>query len=386
MSRFLVIGGFEPSGHDTAAEALLEAGLKRGLSVDLLCWRDSVPLSEHPMFRAHRFAAANDYPEFAGLLDEEWIGRALYADLGHLLPIDYDGYISVHPWSSLIAAQVLAESPNRAPLIDYHNEFECFPVIMHDRIDAYFGGGKPRLFEPGIRSRCHSIGVAIPSRFHLESETIDQEDTLVVAAGADGWATKSLLPAVRVLIAKLNPDEVLLLAPTPESQRTWQGTSIAGQIICGLTDISPLLKKSRWYLSKGGGCAVAEGLVAGCEVFVGNSGVFWEDTALDWLSARQIVAQVGLTTKLANVDNLNVEAERNRSKSAANVAWDILTSGKLYRERPPFEDGVLNAILESISQESVDTLPSTSAILRRRVLEWRDQLKSVLPGNSDFPK
>lgn len=374
MARYLVIGGFERSGHDATTEAVVEAARARAHNVDTLIWRDRVPrLEEHPMFVSHRHAAAHGASDIAGLLDEPWIGAALASDLATYIPGGYDAYICVHPWSSLIAAAVLAHDWT-GTLVDYHSDFGTFPVIEHPRITAYLGGGRPRALAPAIRSRCHSIGVAVPRRFHMglsEALPIDRPSRLVVSAGSDGWAVRAMRDAARALAAHLDPQEVVLLAPSEEAREAWSNAGISyARIDTGQSDIAPLLRDARWYLSKGGGTAVSEGMAAGCECYVTRSGIFWEDEAAEILHARGMVALVDASGVRGSYDHHQVQRVRQQCRGASDLLW-ALVEGGLPRRYDDNEAGVLDELLKRLAAFGTGLLPETTDQLAKSLAAWR---------------
>lgn len=370
--RCLVIGGFEPSGHDTTEEAIVEAGRERNFQIDILRWRDLAPeLGTHPMFTAHRYAAGRNAATVAGLLDEEWIARLLAEDLASCIPLGFDTYVSVHPWSSTVCAEALVRSgKDRATLIDYTSEFSAFPLVVHDRVNAYLGGGAVRPLEPKYRARCSSVGVAVPRRFHASADGGMRDSRLVVSAGSDGWAISAMLPSVSLLAETLAPKNIVLLAPTPEAVTAWKRHDIANARIAeGITDISALLKESRWYLSKGGGTAVAEGLVARCEGFVASSGIFWEEDSSMFLAAHGVIALVG---RMSRLDEDARRHERNRCLTAASSVWECVRTGSIPQANAR-ELEVLTALIERSDDIPEDgTIPSTTRMLRQRLRDWRD--------------
>lgn len=371
--RVLVVGGFEPSGHDAAADAIRDEGLARSAAVELFRWRDKVDLAQHPMFVSHRVAAAAGLPVIAGMLDEDWIGPALHADLGHLLPRDFDIYLSVHPWSTIICARELAlRDDAHARLIDYHGEFSQFPIALHERVNLFLGGGDIRPLEPSIRRRCVATGVCVPRRFYDGVKAPGRSDTLVVSAGADGWAVTALAPAATYLIAHLSPSRTLLLAPTSEAAAAWRASAAQGEIIEGVTDIAPLLKTARYYLSKGGGTAVAEGLAAGCQSYVARSGIFWEDDALAWLALNGIAAFVSPGRAIAPIDEIAAAHERDRTRRAAASVWDAFASAPA--AAPDNEDETLRCLIGSVTDAATENLPHTTEKLLARLQAWHAQL------------
>jgi hypothetical protein len=375
LGRYLIIGGFEPSGHDSTAEAICDEGKSRGHAIDMLLWRDIEPLADHPMFTSHRYAAANGVCDIAGLLDEPWIGESLAADLSTRIPIGYDGYISVHPWSSLISAVALKESGDTsAILVDYHSDFGGFPVINHHRITAYLGGGRPRSLSPAIRSRSHYVGVTVPRRFYGDPTTVDaiqRPARLVVSAGADGWAVRAMLSAVHWLVENLRPVEVVLLAPNDDTISAWHDSKIANAVILsGVKDISSLLRTARWYLSKGGGTAVAEGLAAGCVGYVTRSGIFWEDEAAEHLSAHGIVTLVKADVLLGTHNEMEMSRTRAACCDAAGTLWSLTESG-VPRQYDDAEVEILSKLAARLDNYRSDLLPVTTDKLAQNIALWR---------------
>lgn len=378
MNSFLVVGGFEPSGHDSTAEAVIAAGKAAGKSVDYLLWRETVDLADHPMFVSHRLAAARGSHAIAGMLDEEWIGTTLSEDLSTYVDTTYDVILCVHPWSSLIVANALSNAGNKTSiLIDYHSDFGAFPVVTHPRIDAYLGGGTIRALDPYIRSSCHVVGVAIPERFSAPNDTSElqeRKNRLIVSAGSDGWAIQSMSGSVKTLAHSLKPEETILLAPNSAAEQIWNAQEIENATITvGLTDIAPLLISSRWYLSKGGGTAVGEGLAAGCGNFVSYSGIFWEDEAAQTLHAKGIAQLVDVESTIifnASISNAAIK-EREKCINAGNLIWQKISTG-LPRSFDCHEKSTLDYLIKNLNQYQKSILPRTSIALNRRLTAWHD--------------
>ena len=374
--RCLILGGFEPSGHDSTADALLEEGVARGHIVDSLRWRDVVDLADHPMFTSHRYAAAHGIPDVAGLLDEDWIAEALSDDLGGYINTGYDAFLSVHPWSSMICAHALSRTQAKGLLVDYHCDFGAFPIVTHDRIDAYCGGGRVRALRPRIRSRCHIVGASVPRRFHEESPLESRPDTLVVSAGSDGWAIGAMLPAVHSLSQKLAPSRVVLLAPSETSQQHWQDAKIPrSEIVANSRDISRILKSARWYLCKGSGVAIAEGLAAGCRTFVSSSGIFWEEDVAELLKGRGIVADPSLAGDAIFIE-ANITNMSKQCRLSAELVWNLVEHGAPPKHQP-LEEKMLAELLKQAASEGTDILPRTRAALEAGLEKWRAEWREI---------
>lgn len=369
IHRSLVVGGFEVSGHDAQAEALVEAGRARGHEVDVLHWRDLVDITTHPMFESHRYAAAHGCSDVAGVLDEPWIAPLLARELAGSLPNGYGAYLSVHPWSSVICARAVSDRRSSAIVVDHYGEFSAFPAVTDPRIDAYIGAGAVRSVEPRIRARCHSLGVVVARRFHA-IDTDQRRRRLLVSAGSDGWAVRAMASATRTLADAIAPDELVLLAPTDEAAVAWAGGGFgSAEMLRGVNDIAPLLRSSTWYLSKGGGNAVAEGLAAGCEGYVCPSGIFWEDEGAYRLAAQGALRLVTDEKVLGAHDPMMVERERQRALGAADQVWALVESRKFFRHDHA-EATVLDHLLASAS--AVETLlPSVTSRLVERLAAWR---------------
>ena len=372
MARYLVVGGFEPSGHDSIAEAFVESGIELGHEIELFRWRDYFDISRHLIFNTHRYAASKGVPDIAGMLDESWIAEALAEDLSKHVPKDFDGIISVHPWSSFICGNALStRKDDYTRLIDYTGEFTFFPLILHNRIDAFVGGGPILPMEPLVRSRCHSIGVVVRKRFFSEEPYFERQKTLFVSAGSDGWAINAMIPQVKVLAEVLQAKKIILLGPNAGAADAWSKAKIPNaEVMSGIKDIAPLLKKARWYLSKGSGTAVAEGLAAGCYGFAAKSGIFWEDDAVAVLCAEGIVANPALCHMPPKLENsAGWLTERERCQLAANRTWELMDHGKFKVKNVP-EQQILADLIKQISTHDSLHLPQTSKRLRERLLVW----------------
>ncbi len=329
------------------------------------------------MFTSHRYAAANGAADVAGLLDESWIAEALSADLAKYIPAGFEAYVSVHPWSSMICADALSELSIPGSLVDYHSDFGAFPVVTHQRIQAYCGGGRIRALRPAFRARCHAIGVAVPRRFHCERQVASREAMLVVSAGADGWAVNAMRAATTRLIGLLAPERIALLAPTEGARASWIACGFGdADVVTNCSDISAYLAKARWYLSKGGGTAVAEGLAAGCLGFVGPSGIFWEDEAAEHLFARGIVADVQAPNPRAQFRDANVSEARAQCRNAADALWALVEAG-LPPRRNQCEETILSNLVTRVAEPGEYPLPNVTSALRTNLERWLAEWRGV---------
>ena len=80
--KALIVGGFEPSGHDAIASALLTEGEARGHQVIEFQWRDVIKsIALHPVFNLHRLGTSLGAPKLSKILDDRELWSAIVEDL-----------------------------------------------------------------------------------------------------------------------------------------------------------------------------------------------------------------------------------------------------------------------------------------------------------------
>ena len=330
----------------------------------------------------HRVGAAFGAPELSTLMDNHELWQALVKDLIDKIDlIDNDVVISVHPWSTLIAAEKLRQLGSKSFLIDYSIDFARFPVVIDNRINAYIGGGEIAPFPIRIRDRCHRFGVPVPKKFVTKG--YKRPDRLIVSGGTDGFSSLRLAEVLPNVVNALNPCEIDLLSPTPSTRDVWQKTTSKlalsnYKIIDHETDISMILKDSKWYLTKASGPGVSEGLVAGCELLLVRSGVFWEDDARDALVGNHVAFPIN--PGLSN-DKLSLNIQEWTSNRGSLALECVLAASSTWKF---IEDGVTNLMTESLDNLAVSDLlaklsnfeltynylPQTTKVLRALLEDW----------------
>jgi hypothetical protein len=201
----------------------------------------------------------------------------------------------------------------------------------------------------------------------------------VVNAGSDGWAIDLMADVLAGVVNLLAPGNLVLLAPTRAAAAAWRrvsGLEADIEIAEGVTDISGFLHRSRWFLTKGGGTPIAEGLVAGCRVLARYSGIPWEDRGIDWLATRGQVVPVGAhfplewSRYLIDAPEPATATLRQTLKRSARAIWEHLEDGT--PEASLEEQARVAAVLLSdIQQESIPAaLPETTAALQNILSSW----------------
>ena len=378
----VVAGGFERSGHDAMAEALAEEGVRRGHTVRCWNWREEhSAVGEHPVFHVHRWARRAGFAALADVMADKQLVAALVSDLGAVLRGSSVGdakvILSVHPWGTLALAEWLSAVAGPV-LVDCHSDFTPFPVFPHGRVDSFVGAGRQRLVSAEVARRQHVLGLPVRGSFSPAANA-RRSRTLVVNAGSDAGAIDQMATVVVSVTRLLRPKTVILLAPTQEAADTWgQITEIASdmRIATRVTDIGPLLCRACWFLTKGGGTPIAEGLVAGCRVFAVPTGIPWEDDSIAWLAMRGEVVPVGggfpapwselLIGRVAELDS----ELRPLLAGAARAIWQHVEAGCPQRPIEALADLARKIIDSSRRVYQPDILPTTSAELRRVLGSW----------------
>ncbi|MFD0207129.1 MULTISPECIES: hypothetical protein [Saccharothrix] len=321
----LIVGGFEPSGHDSTATALAQAAVRRGHRVHAWNWREVLPgVDTHPVFHLHRRAIPAGAPHACGILDSEAIPEALGPDLAHLLPdpADYDVVLSAHPWSTAVAITAM-ESVTGTMLVDCHGEFAPFPNGFHERVDLYVGGRLSRSVPAWVRRRCVPTGVPVRAQFGRDRRP--KEPKLVLLGGSAGHAITETARLAAGVAERVGARQVVAIAPNDEVASSWRTAGIP-DVAVEPTDISSQLADATWLITKASGPPVAEGLASGCQVLCPPSGVFWEDEARAYLSAERVVhplAPLGAVPSRVDVD---VEAARRVAQECVDAGSAIWTS------------------------------------------------------------
>lgn len=377
------MGGFEPSGHDGVANALLEEGINRGHDVVQFHWGEKIEeLAIHPVFHVHRVGTAMGAPALSALLDDHDLWQALVHDLVNRLDIsDYQVIVSVHPWSTLIAAEKLRQQGSRSTLIDYTIDFGRFPIVVDRRIDSYIGAGDVGPFPPRIRQRCQRFGIPVRQQFVAQTD-VQKSDNLVVSGGTDGFLSQKLSTVLPQVVEALEPALVTILAPTSSARSLWDKAlptlpKSNYRIEVGKTDISQILKEGKWYLTKAS-TGIVEGLAAGCELLLVQSGVFWEDDARDALVTRGVAFPVDYTATTmslrATIQNGSPHRQMiaNECITAAAETWNFVEKG-CPNQKDEFSDdlAVSNLLSNLVSTESSSkVLPETTKMLKTLLDDW----------------
>lgn len=382
--RALLVGGFEFSGHDAISEALYEAGKKLNIDITDLRWKDIVPgLEDHPVFHVHRIAAGQGASELAAIMDESSLWDSLATDLAKYLDIEeYDPIISVHPWSTYILAQKIKGKRWSKKLIDVNVDFARFPIFTSPEITGYFGAGPIKPLQARYRRRCHRVGVPVRNQF-LQTKQDTRTDSLIVSGGSDGFSAAQLSRVIPKVVKAVHPEAIILLAPTKTSNEFWKKyvrrSGLSCDIVVGLRDISQLLRRSKWILTKASGPGLAEAFVAGCEIFLADSGVFWEAEAREYLALCGAAIPVGVEDSDEDIQKRLLEGAPNRDlfssqcASAAVDIWELVLEGLPQQTVNSNEIEAVNQIRSRLSHNKLNKILSqTSQVLESLLDDWID--------------
>lgn len=367
MTRALVVGGFEASGHDSLEQSLVEYATELKVDVETFRWRDIVAIDDHPIFHLHRIGQQQELPTLSLLLEAEWIDRALHLDLGFELP-DLSAYttiLSVHPWSSSIVGSELVRTRNRSTtLVDVTGDFAPFPRSSHKRIDLYCGAGPARPMSLRDVGRCLTTGVPVRRSFECHSEA-DKQDWVLVNAGRDGWSLRTALEQLPSLVKKVKPSRIYIAGTKSSTRLSGLGEAELHHIVSD--DLSSLMQQCRWVLTKASGPPVAEALASRAIPIVYPSGIHWEDDNADRLVAREVCSSIDNLS----ADDLKFEdrrarvAARKQTLRAAMNIWaasDRTTVSEMSDQIPHFDLSALSG------GESI--LPETSRLLQVALRDW----------------
>lgn len=282
MGTIAVLGGFERSGHDAAAESLVAAAKSIGISVTELRWRDLIDLEDLLLFHLHRTGSAPARQSYEALTTDPQLQDAIVSDLRRYLPDvvgGSDSVVSTHPWSTRIAATCLAKD---SFIVDAHVEFTPFPVQFFEGVDLYTGAWMPHRVRASYSRRLLPIGIPVRRSFSPGEQKIP--GSLAVNCGAGGWFAETAVDYLPVIQRSPRVGSVTLLLAAPNEALVARALSVCTDadvnVVSGLSDVGHVVSKSEFILTKAGGAPVAEALAAGCLPVLIPSGVSWEDDAM----------------------------------------------------------------------------------------------------------
>lgn len=309
-----VLGGFERSGHDAAAEAVVGAVERRGHACTELRWRDITDLDQLLIFHLHRVGVRTSVPWLSAFSEDSAVVAALVDDLCFLLGDDiagYDAVLSVHPWSTLVAAKLLADSG--ATLVDCHVEFSSFPITPVGRATWHTGTWAAKTVVPSVLRSLRTVGVPIRSSFVSGNKRVG---SLAVNCGADGWFLDQVLSELPRIVAATRCDHVTMLIGTQSNldERVLRSLAVDVTVVAGSSDVSAVLSESQFLLTKAGGAPVAEALGAGTIPILLDSGVPWEDEA----RVRLVAANAALDGESPLLSD-DIQRERWRAGDSARL-------------------------------------------------------------------
>lgn len=373
--RAIVLGGFEPSGHDAASMALLEAGLSRGHSVAMFNWRDVVPCAAHPLFHVHRVAVEMSAPSVAGLLDDPRITDALCGDLAGLVPLDLDCCISTHPWSTVIAATAFEASGASTLLIDSHGEFTPGPlhVTCRDRVDLFVGMTAAAAHPTRVLNRTRLTGVPVRAAFALPPNGARARSGVTLNAGTEHWALNTSLTLTESVLKSSSVRQLFVIGPRSEQIDRWAATCDVKVAYRDTgNEIADALRSSKLVITKASGSMVAEAVACEAIPLYVRSGVFWEDDARAALSA----SGVGLTgsdlCRLALVDYEACQRLGGSCRGAGNSIWAEIEclAERRPRTRSPLSSALADTLLAPLDDFADSDLAATSTAFAEVTRDW----------------
>lgn len=380
--RALIVGGFEPSGHDSKQKAMEEGAQRSSIEYRSFTWRTVVDTG-HPVFHLHRIGARSGMPGLASLLDDSRIADALTHDVGDDLDLsDTDVVVSVHPWSTMICASVIRREGLDVLLVDLHGEFSPgpIPLVRVDEVGLFVGVEMVASLSPTMRRRVRRTGVPVRSQFADGVDDIFPRRALTVSCGHGGWSIDAAMPTVRLMVDRTEPREIFCVGAVPPAVADLGEKRHLTVTPCGsASSIALALRQSRYAVTKASGTNIAECLSSGTVAVCPPSGVFWEDEARAYLSAigaivpSELAGEIDLASAVASVGTR--DRLRCRVADAAVSAWTCIAMA--LRGHPQADDpslgqpvGLVEEILADV--ESHDrSLREVSRVVAELLRAWR---------------
>lgn len=379
--KVMVVSGFHPSGHDSAAVALEEEGLARGhLVARLRIWPDSSLTATAVLFDMFRsYARAND-DRLPSFLADSKLVDCMFEDLEHKIDLrGYDLVIATHPYAAGILGRVTLER-RLCPVVEVHTDWTPFPVVPHSGVALYFGAIPNRGWPSDVLRRQIVTGIPVRSSFGPAPSRSTPRSVLVLA-GADGW---SPLDRAVPLVCESLPEgwrcEVFAGLPRTDGADPLPLPPNL-RIHPRVADLSEALSGASFVVSKPSGLTVAESLVSGAKLILLPSVVPWEAEA-----ARQLASR-GLGWPLVDYSDDSRSRLRALFSDARLQEWWFRADGwKLHDatrtiwnacERYlhgafPAADAApeLRRAKSTLENVEADDLPRTTAWLRVALSEW----------------
>lgn len=366
--NILVVGGFEPSGHDAVLVAVTECATGSGMGADSLSWRQLIPgIDNHLIFHLHRLQ--REGPSLSALMDDPTVADNLASDLWHRLPTlaEYDAVISVHPWSTVIIARALSEQNNTSTVLaDCNVNWGPIPDMEVSRVDLFCGGLLRRPVRPALWHRCIPTGVPVRQSF-----VTGQQETLLgkvcVASGRLGQSTSLVIDAYNRFKSIVQPNQVIV-AGAGQGEALWRavvGSKTELVLIPDIDDVSPYWHGAEWVITKASAASIAEAFAVGAKVVGVASGVLWEDNCMSLLASRGAITPVDLLS--ATLPSPDVGYWRDLTRAAAQRCIDLVVdvhSGTPFRSLPP------SPPLPPVVGSAAELLPETSNWLTKALHRW----------------
>jgi hypothetical protein len=203
----------------------------------------------------------------------------------------------------------------------------------------------PRHDESRKGTRLISCGIPIEG-FGAPDNRPDTERLLVVLSGHGGWLSDHILANLRPVVDALDPHRIVVAGASQAPE-----TDIPVTVVSHVDDMSSLLRRATWALTKCSGGSVAECLDTGTRLVGVPSGVPWEDDALRWLAFNGLATTPDVLSRVGSAaawDPVSVASWVGHGERSLATVWDTLS-----RHRPTevTEEAWLEDLLRTIERD-----------------------------------
>lgn len=372
--RCVVVGGFEPSGHDSRVEAVRAAGEDRGHEVAVHSWGPQLEI-DHPIFHVHRLAGTSS-PSLIGVLDDPRLAQAIARDFGPTLrSVDADVVIAAHPWAAWLCAE-RAQRGAFPPVVNLHGEFEPgpIPLLWRPEIDMHVGVVQKASSPPRVQRITHSTGVPVRAPFSAQPSDRTVRNGIAVSSGIGGWAESKTFDLLRSSFSTF-PDSVRLNVIghlSPEMSRLAGEFGVDAVAHSKAEEIAEALRASSVLVTKASGSNVAEALACRTHLICASSGVFWEDAARGHVIAEGLASREPTANQ---TDHARVEQAGEICRMASERIWGLVE--QLVEEGIAPHDDIDNVLPVAAQLRELNSapryerqMPASTAALFDALADW----------------
>jgi UDP-N-acetylglucosamine:LPS N-acetylglucosamine transferase len=380
------------SGHKSVCLAIVEEGVARNHTCEEFgLWPEGSVVARDVLFRMFREYANRRLPGLPPVIEEPGLEPEMALDMmpGLSLP-DVDVLIGVHPWAAYFFAELAERDGFEGPIIAVNTDFYEFPALAHPRIDIYTGVFPKLVLPPAHRARQRAIGMPVRSGFRRPGPPAAERNLIVAAVGARPFIPLDDVLTVCSALQRRLPDvQVVVCAGREPADSAPRSTPSNIEMRHGATDLSDLMTKARFVITRPSGATVAEAIAAGAVPVLLPSDVPWEADAGRHLvyeglavplpaEAEPIVEAVAaLWTDADRIGAIVAAGRRLELDRSAERLWELAEAGRPAPvEDPrafldPAEAELLEGYLRTLDEaQGGDPMPRTAAFLRRAMLDW----------------